>query len=206
MAYAERYFCKNCGLEVDEGDINCPKCKSFLAANNAVEVKKVLIDETKEKAKDTIYPYDNAKMSLFSPTELDLFKEHSLKSSFPSWLTVVLHIVTFGIFSVIYFGFTHGKLPKISSSDPSPAKAILFFLIPLYNIYWTFFFWVRLVERINLQYSIRLKKPPIPVSLVYISLIIALIPVPFVSLIGLWIFMSVLVSQIQSAINGLVAE
>ena len=66
-------------------------------------------------------------------------------------LLALLHIVTGGIFTLIWFGVLHGKLPKVRRNDPSAAKAILFCLIPLFNIYWAFFFWYRLCARVDEQ-------------------------------------------------------
>src|SRR5579862_7489024 len=75
---------------------------------------------------------------------------HSL-TSFPVVATVLLTYCTFGIFPWIHFGLMHDKLPKVRANDPSAVKAILFHLIPLFNIYWLFFERLRLMDRIDEQ-------------------------------------------------------
>ena len=71
--------------------------------------------------------------------------------SFPVAGAVLLHIFTLGIFSFIYYGLAHSKFPKIKQNDFPAARAIGFMFIPIFSIYWQFVFWLRLVDRINLQ-------------------------------------------------------
>lgn len=116
---------------------------------------------------------------------------------FPVWLAVVLHVLTFGVFSVIYYAGQGGKLPEIEPADPSPQKALLYFLLPYFNLYWLFAFPTRLADRINFQLRLRGEAPMISQALVVAcSLSTALVLVPF-----FWIFA---VIQMQQAINRIV--
>gem|GEM_PF-1664318 len=116
---------------------------------------------------------------------------------FPVWLAVLLHIVTFGLFSLVYYAGQGGKLPEIEAADPSPQKALLYFLLPYFNLYWLFAFPTRLADRINFQLRLRGEAPMISQALVVAcSLSTALVLVPF-----FWIFA---VIQMQQAINRVV--
>lgn len=65
---------------------------------------------------------------------------------------VLLHWVTFGLFSIIYHGLKHEKLPMVRPDDPSGGKAVGFMFIPFFNIwYWNFFSNLRLCDRLNEQ-------------------------------------------------------
>ena len=75
---------------------------------------------------------------------------HALEA-FNTPVTVLLHFVTFGIFSWIHFGLLHDRLPRVRHDDPSGAKAICFYFIPFFNIYWLFFENIRICDRINEQ-------------------------------------------------------
>jgi hypothetical protein len=117
---------------------------------------------------------------------------------FPVWLAVLLHVLTFGVFSVVYYAGQGGRLPAIEPGDPSPQKAVGLFLVPYFNLYWMFAFPTRLADRINLQLRLRGEAPMVSQALVVassISTAIFLVPV-------LWIFAVV---QMQQAINRIVA-
>lgn len=117
---------------------------------------------------------------------------------FPVWLAVLLHTLTFGVFSIFYYAQQGARLPVIDVGDPSAAKAVGFFLIPYFNVYWLFAFPTRLADRLNLQLRLRGERPGVSQSLmVACAISTALILVPF-----LWVFAVV---QIQRAINRIVA-
>ncbi len=116
---------------------------------------------------------------------------------FPVGLAVLLHILTFGIFSVVYYASQGGRLPEIEPGDPSATKGVGYFLIPYFNLYWLFAFPTRLADRLNLQLRLRGEAPMISQALIVgCSLSTALILVPF-----FWI---AAVVQIQQAINRIV--
>lgn len=131
---------------------------------------------------------------------------HELKD-FPSWAVVVLSIVTFGIFGTIYHGLKHSKLPKVRDDDFGAAKGLLFLLIPFFNLYWVFKFWLRLVDRINFQHRLRGGAPPINRDLTLWTVILAIgsLIIPFAGLASS-IMALIVAAQIQTAANQLARE
>jgi hypothetical protein len=131
---------------------------------------------------------------------------HELKG-FPSWVVVVLSILTFGIFGTIYHGLKHSKLPKVRDDDFGALKGLLFLLIPFFNLYWVFVFWLRLVDRINFQHRLRGGAPPInrDLTLWTVILTIASFIIPFAGLASS-IMALILAGQIQTAANQLARE
>ena len=129
------------------------------------------------------------------------FKKHSLFGTFPVAVVILLHFVTFGIFSIIYMGLKHGKLPMIKSDDFSAGKAIGFLFIPFFNIYWIFMFWVRLVDRIDFQFRLRGLKPPVDRGLALAAVIVGL--VPYLGILSWVILYPIVIGEIQSACNTL---
>ncbi len=89
-----------------------------------------------------------------SPQDKAYLQQHRLES-FPAPIAVLLHLMTFGIFSMIHFGLQHDKMPQAKHDDPSAAKAIGFNFIPYFNLYWLIFQPMRLTDRLNLQDRIR---------------------------------------------------
>ena len=126
---------------------------------------------------------------------------HGFFSTFPVAVVVILHFLTFGLFTTIYMGLKHSKLPLIKHDDFSAGKAIGFLFIPFFNIYWYFVFWLRLVDRINFQHKLRNQPELIPKALMITTLILALIP--YANMVGVFILMPICVGLIQSACNKL---
>ena len=89
-----------------------------------------------------------------SPGARAALSHHNL-TTFPAWAAGLLHVTTFGLFSIIQMGLTHDRLPKVYTDDPSAGRAIGFTFIPYFNMYWIFFNSMRLADRINLQYRLR---------------------------------------------------
>ena len=102
-------------------------------------------------------------------------------------------------------GLKHGKLPKVKSNDPGAGKAIGFWFIPFFSLYWIFPLWVGLSDRINFQYRLRGARTPISrdfaiwTNIVYLSGI--LLGVTYLVGIIMWL---VLIGQQQAAVNRLV--
>ncbi len=120
-------------------------------------------------------------------------------STFNPWLIVLLHFVTCGLFTTIWFGIQHGNLPKIAQDDPGAGKAIGFLFIPIYGIYWLFIFWLRLCDRINLQLALRGLEPKAPRGLVLAYCIIMLIP--YIGFLGFMILGPIVGAKLQIALN-----
>lgn len=74
---------------------------------------------------------------------------------FPIAAVVFFQIITLGLFSLIHFGLMHDKMPKLRYNDPSAGKAIGYMLIPFFNLYWMFFMYIRLCDRIAEQRAFR---------------------------------------------------
>jgi len=120
-------------------------------------------------------------------------------STFSPGLVVLLHFVTCGLFSTIWFGIQHGNLPKIAQDDPGAGKAIGFLFIPFFNIYWVFIFWLRLCDRINLQLVLRGLKPSAPRGLAMACCIVMLIP--YIGFLAYMILNPILGAMLQSSLN-----
>jgi hypothetical protein len=123
--------------------------------------------------------------------------KHDLKR-FPVWAAVTLHLVTFGLWSLVHFGRMHGRLPKLRPDDPTTARAIGMFFVPYVNIWWSFFSPMRLIDRLNLQFVLRGREAPLTklpiVAGAVMSFFMYFLPVG-------WVFA---VYKTQKAVNELV--
>ncbi len=137
--------------------------------------------------------------------EIDSFKKNLFFDTFSTGVGILLHFLTLGIFTTIYCGLKHSKLPKVKSDDFSGGKAIGFLFIPFFNFYWLFVFWRRLAMRINFQFRLRNEQPPISLGLATTVCILAFVPYLGVA-INYLILIPILFSQIQSASNKLANE
>jgi len=110
------------------------------------------------------------------PQTLGRVGEAVLLRPFPVAALVLLHFLTAGLFTFFWVTGMHGKLPRIRSDDPSAAKAIGLCLVPFYNLYWFFFVYPRLTQRLNaLSRQYRLPAM-IPTPLAYLMCALLLIP------------------------------
>lgn len=127
------------------------------------------------------------------------YAQHGLTPT-PAWQIALLHVLTFGISSVVHFSRMSERLPQLSQDDPNALKAALGFFIPYYNLYWLFAFPLRMTDRINLQFRLRGKEPPLSRTMMVIAGIIT-IPLyflfPIAWLIPAW--------RAQRAVNALCA-
>jgi serine/threonine protein kinase len=130
-------------------------------------------------------------------------RAHSLRQ-FPVWGAVLLHYLTFGLFSVIHYGAQHDRMPKAMTSDPSAAKAIGFSFIPYFNIYWGVWNPLRLADRINLQHRIRNRPDAVSRGLILACGILGVIP--YINILFGIPFWGVGVYKLQKAINALAIE
>jgi len=137
--------------------------------------------------------------------EIDSFKKNQFFDTFSTGVGILLHFLTLGIFTTIYCGLKHSKLPKVKSDDFSGGKAIGFLFIPFFNFYWLFVFWRRLAMRINLQFRLRNEQPPVSLGLATTVCILTFVPY-LGGAINYLILMPILFSQIQSASNKLANE
>lgn len=131
----------------------------------------------------------------------ELMKEHDINDTFPAAVVILLHFLTLGIFSFLYMGMRHSRLPRIRHDDFGAGKAIGFMLIPIVSAYWAFMFWVRLASRINFQFRLRNLPEPVPRGLVITAVIVSLIP--FFGFLAWMILFPACIGFMQSACNQL---
>lgn len=161
------------------------------------------ITTIKKNIANNIYNSD-FNISNLSQEDIKKIKTHNFNKRLSTWLTIFLNIITLWFFWLFYYGFQHNNLPRIQNNDFWSWKAIWFMFIPLFNLYWRFIFWLKLTDRLNLQYTIRKQATPISRWLVVVTLIIGF--VPYVNFIAMFILQSIVIYQIQRAINGLINE
>jgi hypothetical protein len=129
-------------------------------------------------------PYVN--LRTLGPAERVTLGEHQL-DSFPVWAAGLLHLCTFGLFSIIFYGIQQGKMPRAAHNDPTTGQAIGFQFIPFFNLYWTFFNSLRLCDRITLQYRLRGVNEEAPRGLVLAAAVCSVIPwINVLALLVLW--------------------
>jgi hypothetical protein len=140
-------------------------------------------------------------MQVLDAEQRERYMHHTLKS-FPTWLVVVLHIVTLGIFTLVYQGLKLSKLPLVKHDDFTAGKGIGFMFIPFFNFYWLFRFVLGVTDRLNFQFRVRGQPPPISRELALASCIVHLIP--YINIVGLLILEPIVAAQWQSATNKIV--
>ncbi len=121
---------------------------------------------------------------------------------FPTWAVGVLHFLTFGLFSFIFFGIQHGKLPRAANNDPTTGQAIGYQFIPFYNYYWLFFSPMRLCDRITLQYALRGRREEAPKALFLTAAILTVIP--YLGVLTIPILWTIAACMLQYRINRLI--
>jgi len=72
-------------------------------------------------------------------------------TTFPVAIAILLHYVTFGLFTMVWLNVMHGRMCRVRADDPSALRAIGFCFIPFFNLYWIFFTYNRLCLRIDEQ-------------------------------------------------------
>lgn len=131
------------------------------------------------------------------------FSQHRLTTAFSVDGAILLHFATMGLFSLIYFGLMHSKLPMVKHDDFGARRAIGFSFIPFFNLYWVFKFWLRLVARVNLQMRLRGLRPAVSKRFMLATVIVSLIPgANLASLVVHPIF----IGRMQSMCNRIVPE
>ena len=125
-----------------------------------------------------------------------------LLRSFSTPVVVLLHFVTLGIFSMIHFMLMHGKMPMLRRDDPSAGKAVGFMFIPLFNIYWHFFGYLRLIDRINEQRRFAGLRDCELKGLFITSAVLMFIP--FANYVSALILCPIFYGNLQSSVNELV--
>ena len=152
-------FCRNCGKELVGSPEICPSCEV----------------NPRSSVGDVYNPVFD--LSSLSDEQRSAFVQHQFTYTFSIDALILLHFATLGLFTLIYFGLMHSQLPMIKHDDFKGRKAIGFMLIPLFNLYWQFRFWCRLVDRVKIQLRLRELPPTISRGLMLATIIVSLIPV-----------------------------
>jgi hypothetical protein len=136
------------------------------------------------------------------PGEREVLGAHQLES-FPVWAAAILHLATFGLFSLVFYGIQQGRLPRVTHDDPTASKAIGYSFIPFFNVYWLFFNTLRLCDRVTLQYRLRGRSEEAPRGLVLSASVVSVVGFFgfFLSLFTLW---PIATCMLQHRINQLV--
>ncbi len=142
--------------------------------------------------------YPNLDIRTLPLPERARLANHGL-TRFPVAATVILNILTFGLFGLIHFGRMHDRLPMAASNDPSTARSIGFQFIPYYNLYWVFFNSLRLCDRLDLQLKLRGRRRRAPRGLTLGTCVVSVIP--YVNLLALLLLWPIVAGRLQSAVN-----
>jgi hypothetical protein len=137
-----------------------------------------------------------------SPGERVALLRHEVES-FPVWLAVVFHFLTFGIFPLIHFSNLHDRLPKAEHDDPSAGKAIGYTFIPYFQLYWIVFNTLRLTDRINLQFRLRGLPDRVPRGLALTTSVLT--AVPYINVLSFMVLWPIAIAYLQRAANELAA-
>lgn len=225
--------CTNCNFENKESAKFCIKCgtpvlKESIQTESKTKVEESVTDDLSGDKRKVVQNNNlesntninnssnsqiNTKLDVYSKyfnmNNIDVKEEDYTKNlffdTFSVGVGILLHFLTFGIFTIIFCGLKHSKLPKIKSDDFSGGKAIGFLFIPFFNFYWLFVFWRRLAMRINFQFRLRNEKSPVSIGLATAICILTFIPY-LGGAINFLVLMPILFSQIQSASNTLAIE
>lgn len=225
--------CTNCNFENKESAKFCIKCgtpvlKESIQTESKTKVEERVTDDLSGDKRKVVQNNNlesntninnssnsqiNTKLDVYSKyfnmNNIDVKEEDYTKNlffdTFSVGVGILLHFLTFGIFTIIFCGLKHSKLPKIKSDDFSGGKAIGFLFIPFFNFYWLFVFWRRLAMRINFQFRLRNEKSPVSIGLATAICILTFIPY-LGGAINFLVLMPILFSQIQSASNTLAIE
>ena len=124
-------------------------------------------------------------------------------TTLPVAVAVLLHYLTFGIFTLVWLNLMHGKICRVRADDPSAGKAVGFCFIPFFNLYWIFFTYRRLCLRIDEQRDLY----GLPASnlrgVATTACIVQIIP--YINLLlGYTIITPIFIGMMQSSVNQLV--
>ena len=136
------------------------------------------------------------------PGERAALGAHQLEE-FPVWAAGLLHLCTFGLFSLIFYGIQQGRMPRAAANDPTTGQAIGYQFIPFFNLYWMFFSPLRLCDRITLQYRLRGQRDEAPRGMVLASAIVSVIP--YIGIISMFVLWTISTCLLQAKINKLIA-
>lgn len=128
---------------------------------------------------------------------------------FPIFWLMVLNFCTLNLFGTIWLNLMHGRMPRNRHNDPSAGAAIGLLFVPVFNLYWLFFTYTRLIRRINEQRVLRGMSAAAPMGLAIAFCILTLASIiPFLgiatALLNLFVIIPLFLSFTQCAVNALV--
>ena len=179
--------------------------KASTTGAQKINSESTVIDQTKTTNKSNIrfnvdFYDDRFNFNSLSDEERNRCMQISCKH-FPVGAGIILHYLTFGIFTFFNLGLKHNYFPKLNRDDFDAGKAIGFMFIPFYNLYWIFMFYIELGKKINFQFKIRGFKPPVPIGFLKFYLIMLFIPC--INILYFIIFRPIVYGIIQSSVNKL---
>jgi Uncharacterised protein family UPF0547 len=151
-----------CGKQLKARDdlagkrVRCPACAGIVDVPAAAAVAEPVPGRTNPRATTSAPPRPRRDRygDDLGPHDSPEAGDHRL-TRFPVLGVILLNAATLMLFSSIRFNLMHGRMPKVRRDDPSAARGFWFLLIPVFNLYWFFFTYHRLVTRINEQRALR---------------------------------------------------
>lgn len=211
-------FCRYCGKELANSPASCYSCGAIPVSNPGycpdcsaptMPLARMCAScgariEWGHGVGKTADIYDRSfDLTSLSARQRSGFAQHRLAFTLAADGAIILHILTLGLFTLIYFGLMHSKLPMIKHDDFGARRAIGFSFIPGFNLYWAFRFWLRLVDRVSFQLRLRGLRPRISRRFMLATLIVSVIP--GVNVAALVMF-PMCIAQIQGDFNRIVPE
>ena len=185
-----RGYCSTCGASTMPLASVCPQCDARITWKPSRARRRAIYDPA--------FDFGN-----ITDQQRSAFAQHHLTWVLSIDALIFLHFATLGLFTLIYFGLMHSRMPMIKYDDFTARRAIGFSFIPFFNLYWVFRFWLRIADRVGLQTRLRGFRQAIPDSLMRATVIVGLIPVAgFASL----IMYPVCIGLIQKSCNEVVPD
>lgn len=104
-------------------------------------------------------------------------RDVDIQRPFPLFPLLLLHYLTFGLFTFFWITGLHGQLPRTRSNDLSATKAVGLCFIPFYNLYWFFVVYPRLSQRVNALCRQHHLQQSVSVPLAYSMCVLMVVPV-----------------------------
>jgi hypothetical protein len=123
-------------------------------------------------------------------------------TAFPVAAAILLHYMTFGLFTLIWLNLMHGKMRRVRADDPSAGRAVGFCFIPFFNLYWIFFTYRRLCLRVDEQRELYGLPPSNLRGLATTACILQIIP--YVNFLFSYLLITpIFIGMMQSSVNRL---
>jgi hypothetical protein len=188
-------ICEKCGASNDDNEVACPDCGATSFKTPPAASARPALAAGGGGAAPVTTAHGGAPSGPGTQT-------HQL-TDFPVAAVVILHYLTFGIFTLIWLNVMHGKLPRVRPDDPSAGRAVGFCFIPFFNLYWIFFTLRRLCARIDEQRQLYGMPESNLMGLATAACTVQVIPYANV-LLGYTLVTPIFAGMMQSKVNELV--